>query len=476
MLDTILWLVISIFSLVSAGHALLSKRDPRAALIWVLLCFTLPGLGAGLYWLLGINRIRTRARDWQTRGEERPWPEPNISCWLPPVDDDPVFLYENNAALLALADAVTRRPLVSGNKVEPLFNGEEAYPAMLEAIASARHEINLATYIFGSGRTGRKFVAALEAAAERGVTVRVLIDAIGERYDFPPARRLFRSKKVRIARFLPPSLFGRGIYLNLRNHRKLLVIDNRLGFTGGMNIGDRHLASDVRNPRRTADVHFRVQGPVVGQLQEAFLEDWAFATGDRFQNPEYPPAVPDGRAFCRGISAGPNEDFDKLMWLLVGAFNSARERICIMTPYFIPDRPLLVAINSAALRGVRVEIILPQKNNLPYVGWAARAYFWELLQYGARIYYQPPPFNHSKLLLVDHHYSLVGSANLDPRSLRLNFEFNLTVFDRELNHKLRRHFDAVRDQSRPITLAEVDGRPLPVKLLDSVCKLFSPYL
>ncbi|RMF45355.1 MAG: cardiolipin synthase, partial [Deltaproteobacteria bacterium] len=188
MLDTILWLLISIFSLVSAGHALLNKRDPRAALIWILLCFTLPGLGAGLYWLLGINRIRTRARDWQARGAERPWPEPSSSCWLPPADDDPVFLHENNVALLALADAVTRRPLVSGNRVDPLFNGEQAYPAMLEAIEQAKQEVNLSTYIFGAGKTGRAFIAALEAAAERGVAVRVLIDGVGERYDFPPAR------------------------------------------------------------------------------------------------------------------------------------------------------------------------------------------------------------------------------------------------------------------------------------------------
>lgn len=476
MFDTLLWLILTIFTIISAGHALLSKRDPRAALIWILLCLTLPGVGAALYWLLGINRIRTRARVLQTLGEERPWPEPNTNYWSPVKSEEAVFLQEHNAALLALADAVTRRPLVSGNRIEPLFNGEEAYPAMLEAISKAQKEINLCTYIFGSGKTGRQFITALEAAADRGVQVRVLIDAVGERYAFPIARRRFKKKKIRVARFLPPSLFGRGINLNLRNHRKLLIVDGELGFTGGMNIGDRHLLSDVKNPKRTADVHFRIQGPVVGQLQEAFLEDWAFATGEGFLNPEYPPPVPGGRAFCRGISAGPNEDYDKLMWLLVGAFNSARSRIRIMTPYFIPDRPLIAAINGAALRGVDVELILPEKNNLPFVGWAARAYLWELLQYSTRVYYQPPPFNHSKLLLVDDHYCLVGSANLDPRSLRLNFEFDLTVFDQELNTQLSDHFDRVRQTSEKVTLADIDNRPLPIKLLDSFCKLFSPYL
>lgn len=476
MLAGVVWLVLTVASILTAVHALLNKRDPRAALIWLVLCFFLPGIGAGAYWLFGVNRIRTRAKDLQSRGEDPPWPQPNVCYWSPRFSYDPIFLHENYRTLLSLADSVTRRPLTSGNRVKPMFNGEEAYPAMLEAIEQAKDSINLSTYIFGSGNTGKRFVAALEAAAKRGVKVRVLIDALGERYSFPPARRLFRHSKVRFVRFLPPSLLGWGINFNLRNHRKLLIIDGGIGFTGGMNIADRHLAADVKNPTRNSDVHFRVEGPVVGQLQEAFFEDWSFATRETFVSPDYPAPVEDGPSFCRGISAGPNEDFDKLMWILVGAFNSARRKIRIMTPYFIPDRPLIAALNSASLRGVDVEILLPRKNNLPYVAWATRSYLWEMLQYGTRVYYQPPPFAHGKLLLVDDHYALVGSANLDPRSLRLNFEFNLEIYDRKLNGLLGGHFDAVREVSQQITLAEVDGRPLPVKILDSVAKLFSPYL
>lgn len=476
MLENLFWALVTILTLVSAGHALLTKRDSRAALIWILLCGFLPGVGALLYWLLGVNRIRTRAKDWQSRGSEPPWPNPNVCGWFPSLSADPVFLKENYKALLSLSDAVTRRPLVSGNRVQPMYNGEQAYPAMLEAIAAARDEVNLSTYIFGSGRTGKQFVAALEAAAERGVTVRVLIDALGERYSLPPARRLFRKSRVRVVRFLPPAPFGRGIHFNLRNHRKLLIVDDRIGFTGGMNLADRHLAADVKNPTRTCDVHFRVEGPVVGQLQEAFWEDWSFATGERFNSPDYPPPVDGGGCFCRGISAGPNEDYDKLMWILIGALNSARHKVRIMTPYFVPERPLIAAINSAALRGVDVEIILPIKNNLPYVAWATRAYLWEMLQHGTRIYYQPPPFAHSKLLLIDDHYALVGSANLDPRSLRLNFEFNLEIYDRSLTTQLSGHFDQICALSRQIMLDEVDSRPLAMKLLDSFVKLFSPYL
>jgi cardiolipin synthase len=211
-------------------------------------------------------------------------------------------------------------------------------------------------------------------------------------------------------------------------------------------------------------------------MQEAFFEDWQFTTGEPVAGIDYPDAVPGAEAFCRGISDGPNEDFEQLTWLLVGALNCARRRVRIMTPYLIPDRSLITAINAAALRGVTVEIMLPEKNNLPYVAWATRAYLWELLQYGTRIYYQPSPFVHSKFLLVDDAYALVGSANLDPRSLRLNFEFCLEVYDRRLNDTLARHFDTLHGLSREVFKEELDVRPLPLKLRDAFAKLFSPYL
>jgi cardiolipin synthase len=474
-LKVLFWVILAAFSLFSAGHALLHKRDPRAALGWIVLCLALPGIGAAIYWLLGVNRIRTLARYWQASGKGMHGPEPDHCLWLADMAADLPFRAENYAALLSLADAVTRRPLLQGNRIIPLHNGEEAYPAMLEAIGRARSSIYLSTYIFDTDATGRKFMESLRAAAARGVDVLVLVDALGERYSFPPARWLLRGSGVRVSRFLPPSLSERGIHLNLRNHRKLLIIDDSTGFTGGMNIGDRHLA-ERDDPRRVLDIHFRVEGPVVRQMQEAFLEDWQFTTGETIPDMAYPEGIAESKAFCRGISAGPNEDFEKLTWIVIGALDCARRHVRIMTPYLIPDRPLVSAINAASLRGVIVEILLPGKNNLPYVSWATRAYLWELLRYGTRIYFQPPPFIHSKFLLVDDHYALIGSANLDPRSLRLNFEFNLEVYDRELNASLGRHFDDLRRQAREISLAEVDGRPLPLKLRDSFAKLFSPYL
>ncbi len=461
-----------IFSLLSAGHALLTKRDPRAALGWIVTCMALPGIGALFYWLLGVNRIRARARELQEQGQGMHW----LHVDQPPRPEHlPHFPTSNTAkALICLSDFVTRRPLLYGNRVSVLHNGEQAFPAMLDAINQAQQCIFLSSYIFKADKTGRLFAEALIAAAQRGVDVRVLIDAYGELYSLTKIRSRFRNTSVQSASFLPLTL-QQSFYFNLRNHRKLLIIDSTCCFTGGMNIRKKHLAAD-QEPDRIIDIHFKLEGPILSQLRDAFMEDWHFATGEKRKPKEWPPIAAIGDACCRGISAGPNEQHEKLNWIFIGALSCAQHHIRIMTPYFIPTRAQLAAINAASLRGVKVEILLPEKNNLPYVAWASNAYLFELLELKTHIYYQPPPFVHSKLLIIDDEYALVGSANLDPRSLRLNFEFNVELFDNNSVAELSRHFDKCRQAARKISLEEVDCRSLPLRLRDSFCKLFSPYL
>jgi cardiolipin synthase len=470
MLTIVVEILLALAGLLSAGHAFLYKRDPKSAWGWVAVCLMFPGGGAALYWLMGVNRIRTRARGWVAEGRfERAGGQPEPRPCVPPFCDESI------AALVRTGDTVTGLPLLGGHRITILHNGEEAYPAMLRAIDNARERVYLSTYIFRNDAVGTQFIDALTTAVQRGVDVRVLIDGVGELYTYPWVTPRLRRAKVRCERFLP--LVRRGIHFNLRNHRKLLVVDGLMGFTGGMNIGAHQLAEDSRNRHRVIDLQVGVEGPAVGQLEDTFLSDWHFVTGEpRTSQSTRPPTAPEGRAFCRGISAGPNEDFEDLYWLVLGALGAARRHIRIMTPYFIPDRALLAALNTAALRGVRVDIVLPQRNNLPYVAWAMRAILWEVLQYGARVYYQPGPFVHSKLLAVDDVYTMVGSANLDPRSLRLNFEFNLEIYDRDTAASLIRHFDATRERSREVTLADMDGRPLPERLRDAAAKLFAPYL
>jgi cardiolipin synthase len=315
----------------------------------------------------------------------------------------------------------------------------------------------------------------LAAARDRGVRVFVLIDGIGELYSFPWAARLLRKRDVRVLRFLPPRLLPPRLQINLRNHRKVLVVDGETAFTGGMNIGDRYLAERSENPRRVVDVHARVTGPVVHHLRRAFVEDWRWVSGETL--PEISPTtVRTGAASCRVIADGPSEDLEKIAMLLVAAISVATRRVCIMTPYFLPPRSLITALEAAALRGVEVRVVLPEKNNLPYVHWATRKMLWELLGRGVRVFLQPPPFVHTKLFRIDDDYVLLGSANIDPRSLRLNFELALEVYDAELAADVGRHFDGVVARSREITLKEMDDRATLAKLRDAAAWLASPYL
>ncbi|HLO25216.1 MAG TPA: cardiolipin synthase [Geobacteraceae bacterium] len=477
-MDHFLWgLVIAVtgvLALFSAGHALLFKRDPRAAFGWIGICLTVPLVGPFLYWTMGVNRIHRRARQWLESGRRLTgwanFPErhgDDVSGHLPPALD-------HLSELSRLGNRVGNFPLLPGNRIAPLKNGENAYPEMLAAIAGASHSIHLSTYIFDGDATGRRFADALKSAAARGVAVRVLIDSLGEKYSRPTARRLLKDSQVKVGRFLPLS---QGVYINLRNHRKLLIVDGCRAFTGGMNIGNRHVALGNAAAPAVGDLHFKVEGPVVADLQRVFLGDWHFVTGEILDDPRlFPPLQDTGTALTRAISDGPDKDFRKLHRIIMGALACSRHHVRIMTPYFIPDQPFISALVTTALRGVKVTLILPARNNLPYVHWATRAYLWELLQQGIRVLYQPPPFVHTKLLLVDGAWSLIGSANLDPRSLRLNFEFNLEVYDREFTALLEGDFDETAALSREITLEEMDGRALPEKLRDGLAKLFSPYL
>lgn len=456
---------------------MLYKRDPRAALGWIAACLAYPILGPLFYYLFGINRLRTSAH--QLKGK------PSRRLKIGYEGPDRVYRDEKKTSLpaelekpdlVALARssaAVTHRELVEANALQPYFDGETAYKEMLYAIAQAQQTVCLATYIFDSKATGRTFIKALAAARSRGVEVRVLLDGIGELYSYPRAGGLLKREGVKVARFAPPRILPPSIHINLRNHRKLLVVDGLTGFTGGMNISDRHLQSADKNA--TSDIHFKVEGPIIEQLQAVFDEDWLYAAGEDAHLP-FKEAAAKGDAICRVITDGPNEDLGKLAMIITGAIALARKRVAIMTPYFLPPPELINSLQAAALRGVDVSIILPEKSNLPLVHWATRNMLWQLLQYGVRIYYQPPPFAHSKFLLIDDHYAHIGSANMDPRSLRLNFELVVEIFDEDFVSCLREHFDKIKASAYEESLAGVDGRRLPERIRDAIAWLFSPYL
>ncbi len=452
-----------LLGVVAGTHALLHKRRPQSAAAWVGLCLLVPGLGALLYFLFGINRARRRAGRLRSRWAELPAQAQGVGSEV----EVPAGLAE----LARIGDVVSDTPLRPGNAVEILHNGEEAYPPMLAAIEDARRSVHVSSYIFDRDATGRDFADALAAATARGVDVRVLVDGLGALYSIPPITGLLRRSGVPTARFLPPRLLPPTIHINLRTHHKLLVVDCAAAFTGGMNIGDRHLAA----ARGCSDVHFRVTGPVVSDLDDVFLRDWEFVTGESASAPASTPPMA-GSARARAVLSGPDENLGAIQTILLGAISTARRELLIMTPYFLPPREMIAALQSAALRGVAVTVILPERNNLPPVHWASRNMLWELLERGVRVLYQPPPFSHSKLFVVDRHYAQVGSANLDPRSLRLNFELNLELYGERCVGTLADHFDEVAAGSRELSLDEVDARSFPVRLRDGLAWLMSPYL
>ncbi|HKX61220.1 MAG TPA: phospholipase D-like domain-containing protein [Verrucomicrobiae bacterium] len=473
------WLVIVltvVLALLAAGHAVLYRRESRAAVLWVGVIMLVPLIGATLYFILGVNRIRRRAILLRSGLVHM------LSVRMPPrapADGASQWLPEDARHLGALANTVGRvaeRPLLRGNQITPLQNGDEAYPAMLAAIESAQHTVTLSTYIFDRDEAGVTFAKALGNAVRRGVEVRVLIDATGTRYSWPPILGVLRKEKVRYARFLPTFPLWRLLSINLRCHRKTLVVDGRIGFTGGMNIRVGHWHSkNSRHPIQ--DLHFRIEGPVVSHLQEVFAEDWLFTTGESLQGkPWFPELDPAGPAAARAIADGPDEDPDPLRWTIQAALAAAQRSVKIMTPYFLPDQALISSLNLAALRGVRVEIVLPEKNNLHLVAWASQAMWWQVLDHGCSIFLSAPPFDHTKLMVVDNHWSLVGSANWDPRSFRLNFELDVECYDATLAGQLTALFDARRATAREVTLNQVDGRALLIRLRDGVARLFTPFL
>lgn len=452
---------------ISAGHALLHKREPQVATAWIAVCLMFPLLGPFIYYVFGINRVRTRAQK-LIEAERLPPGHP------PDTESARTHIASAYHEQIRISDAVTGRPLEAGNRIRVLHNGDQAFPAMLSAIEQARECVYLATYIFETNRSGEAFIRALARARQRGVDVRVLIDGIGELYYWPLASWRLRALGVPVARFLPPRLFPPQFSINLRNHRKILLIDGQRAFTGGMNLGDRHVMEGREDG--VADLHFEFDGPVATQIEGVFLEDWAFTTGEPMEEPTPRARAHGDGALCRTVTDGPNEDLDRLVMILVGAVSSARRSIRLMTPYFLPPRPLSAALQAAALRGVDVQIILPRKSNLPFVQWATRHMLEELLRWGVRVFEQPPPFAHTKLFVVDERYAQVGSANMDPRSLRLNFELTAEIYNETFAAGLANFCRDTIERSREVRLSEVQNRPLWIRMRDAACWLASPYL
>ena len=454
---------------IAAGiHVVLNKQNEAAAFSWLGIIVLAPLVGAALYWLFGINRIRRRA---QAELSDHSLPKTQT---YPDSSVDLTAVPEQWLQLMRVGQGVHREPYLSGNTLTPLINGDEAYPEMLAAIKNAMHSVVLSSYIFEYDNIGQQFVVALSAAQKRGVFVRVMIDGLGVGYGFCLVRadRMLRAQGVKTARFLSTWSTTGTRFINLRNHRKILSVDGQVAFVGGLNIRQSNvLQGDSKN--KTQDVHFKVKGPVIDQINAVFAADWLFSDNEQLSLPHWH-GESSGAVTSRVLLDGPDDNYQKLQLTMLGAIQTAEHRVLIVSPYFFPGKTVISALQLAVLRGVKVEVCVPAKNNLPYIGWAMDANLEQLLSHGVVVYESPQPFDHSKLFLIDDIWCLVGSSNWDARSLELNFEINLECYDSTLNAYVAQIIKQKFENSRLAT--EREDTYLLQRLRNNFFRLFSPYL
>ncbi|MBB1628947.1 phosphatidylserine/phosphatidylglycerophosphate/cardiolipin synthase family protein [Achromobacter sp. UMC71] len=459
----------------AAVHAAMTKQDVRSAIGWVGLALFSPLFGALAYFVAGINRIR-KTRLSQQRDEAMLVDAAQVET--PSVDVAPIS-GPQFASLKVLGDRVSRFRLLGGNTVQPLAGGDEAYPAMLQAIRGARHAVAMQSYIFDNDAIGREMGQALIEAQARGVQVRVLIDAIGSKYSHPPIVRMLARGGVPVARFMTNPLgVLRMPYANLRSHRKVLVVDGRIGFTGGMNVRAAFVTA-LAGAATNVDTHFRVEGPIVTQLMSVFAHDWNFTTHESLPAaPWFDPSAqpPHGNVPMRCVPSGPDRAMGSAHSILLGALAVAQRHVRIQSPYFLPDQPLIGALATAARRGVVVDIVIPGKNNLRLVDYAMTAQLDQVVRTGCRVWRSSGAFDHSKLMTVDDGWAYVGSSNLDPRSLRLNFELDTEIYDPAVARWIGAKIDALVGKARRVTLEDLQQAPFAKRLRNKVIWLATPYL
>ena len=367
-------------------------------------------------------------------------------------------------------------PIVDGNRVEYLHNGDEIFPAMLEAIREAEHYIAFETYIYWSEQIGREFSDALSERARAGVAVHVVLDAVGSNSMDESSLDAMRGAGVQVHLYRPLHWYNLG-RMNNRTHRKLLIVDGRIGFTGGVGIADQWLGN-AEDSEHWRDAHFRLRGPAVGQMQAVFNDNWLQATGKVLQGATYfPPAVSEGGARAQIFSSSPNSGSDSMQLMYLMSISAAQRQIDISTSYFVPDLLTRSTMVMALRRGVRIRIVLPGEHmDAGIVRSASRAKWGGLLREGAEIYEYQPTMFHTKVMVVDGLMTTVGSTNFDARSFSLNDEANLNIYDTEFARRMQTVFENDIKRSRRMTLDRWRNRPWQERIEEWFAEPFSSQL
>jgi cardiolipin synthase A/B len=456
---------------------LVRRREPPSTIAWILALIFLPGLGAALFLLHGRDRVRwpakrKRAADQVVEARMR-LARPDLA---PGVAPELAAMRLSERRIFNVCQRLGQTTELSGgNRVELFTDGGSAVDAMEQAIDSAQKSVLFECYLIRNDATGTRFREKLSKAAARGVDVRVLLDAYGC-FWLPSAWfKTLRRSGAKLAEFLPLRQALR-LPMNLRTHRKILVVDGVTAFTGGVNIGDEYVR-ETGHGKMWRDTHMRVEGPAVASLTAIFLRDWHFMTGESEVRDEFfPEPVREGRVTMAIVPSGPDDTVEAIHRTFFAAIVGARTRVWITTPYFVPDRSLLVALETAAHRGVDVKLLLPSRSNHQVTHQAGASYYAELLECGVEIYEYLPGMIHAKTMLVDDEISLVGSANMDMRSFRLNFEVHALLHDPKLAQALEASFLEDRSESKKLDYKLWMSRPWGRRVGEGAARLISPIL
>jgi len=449
---------------------ILQRRESGATLAWILVIVLIPFLGLLAFWLFGTTRLYLRRRK-RSRAEARLAPALHklhlqsstqlLVAGLPP-------------SLLILAEKLDEVGPQAGNKITLLRQGKVAFDTLQAAIDQSVHHIHLVYYIWQPDATGMRLRDALIRACLRGVEVRLLLDDVGSR----TAKQVFfqdlQAAGGLVKRFLPINPLSRQLSLNNRNHRKIMVVDGETGFTGGMNVGDAY--AGLGEPWR--DLHARICGPVVHSLQEVFCQDWYHATAEDLVSAAYFPVIKvSGKVCAQLLASGPaDQRWRSIHTLLFAAINLAQQKVWIETPYFVPDPPILIALQTAALRGVDVRLLLPGRSDHPLVLHAGRSFLDQLLAAGVRVFEVQDAMPHAKTVTIDSTFSTLGSANMDQRSFRLNFEANLFFYGKDIACELEQDFLSFCSEASEVTVPTRQGISKRQRLAEGVGKVLAPLL
>jgi cardiolipin synthase A/B len=448
---------------------LLSKKDATATVAWCLLVLFVPLIGAFCFWAFGYNYLlhRVRHRRGEHAGHHKQHPHPDS---LHHQSD------RGEHDLGELAERLNAYPLRRGNALTVYHETEHAYNALLDAIESARQYIHLEYFILRADATGDRLYEQLARKANEGVEVRLLYDAMGSLHLKGRSLRPLREAGGQTAVFLPLNPLHSLIRINLRNHRKITVVDGRVGFTGGMNIGDEYLGKSSKFGY-WRDSFLRVEGPAVADLQSVFREDWEFARRETLSETRYAPPQPDaGNVSVQIADSGPDQEVNTIREIYFLAITSARRRLWIASPYLVPDNGLFDALRAARFRGIDVRILTLLRPD-HYISYYAGLYYAaDLLAYGVKIYLYRKGMMHAKLMMVDGRWGMVGSANLDNRSLHLNFEVGCILHDVEQVEQLEAVYQRDLDNAVPLNQQALEARSLASRALENACRLFTPAL